>query len=153
MASSIQPVGPAEVVGVKPKIGLCLRDSELRRRALLALNWAHYEPCLFVHPSLILEDCVAGAPQAVIVDTASVGLVDATGATSRAWRGIRDRAVLVIESDDLRRVSDLVAAKPARVISNNFTPGELLLSLACFLDGLGVQSLPADASPAFRFIR
>ncbi len=153
MASSVPPLSSAEVVGVKPKIGLCLRDAELRRRALLALHWVQFEPCLVVHPSLILEDSVAGAPQAVIVDTASVGLADATGATSRAWRGIRDRAVLVIESDDLRRMSDLVAAKPARVISSNFTPGELLLSLACLLDRLGVQSLSADSSSTFHFIR
>jgi hypothetical protein len=120
---------------------------------LLALHWVQFEPCVVVHPSLILEDSVAGAPQAVIVDTASVGLADATGATSRAWREICDRAVLVIESDDLRRMSDLVAAKPARVISSNFTPGELLLSLACLLDGLGVQSLSADSSSTFHFIR
>lgn len=153
MGSSVYPVSATEVVGVKPKIGLCLRDSELRRRALLALNWAHYEPCLFVHPSLILEEFAVGAPHAVIVDTASVGLADAAGATSRAWREIRDRAVLVIESDDLRRISELVAAKPARVISNNFTPGELLLSLACFLDVLGVQSLQPDAAASFHFIR
>lgn len=136
-----------------PKIGLCLRDAELRRRALLALHWAQYEPCIVVHPSLILEDCVAGAPHVVIVDTASMGLADATGLTSRVWREIRDRAVLVIESDDLRRISELVAAKPARVISNNFTPGELLLSLACFLNSLGVPSLPPDAAANFYFVR